>query len=103
MTLVAIEGRLGVFPGKLLPRLFRPRRWRDVGLHMSVVQVLVLFLPDEFDHMADTQDQLVLNQGYPGIVVQLEDGPGAEEVELPNLWWEDCETIPLEVELSKVG
>jgi len=72
-------------------------------LHVSAVQVLVGFCPDIFDDMRDSQSELILNGWDPGVVVQLEDGPGAEEVHAAHGGREHGETVALQVKLSQSG
>lgn len=45
----------------------------DVGTDVSVVFRLVPIRPDELDHVADPESQLILNGWSPGIVVQFQD------------------------------
>jgi len=42
--------------------------------------VLLDMKPDVLDDVADPQHQLVLNGGNPGVVVQLQDRAGAQEI-----------------------
>ncbi len=43
-------------------------------------KVLLDLTPDVLDDVADPQHQLVLNGGNPGVVVQLQDRAGAQEI-----------------------
>ena len=57
--------------------------------------------PDVLDDVGDSQHELVLNGRHPGVVVQLQDGPGAQEVQTAQAGWQDGQSIALEVEFSE--
>ena len=51
--------------------------------------------------MGDPEHELVLDGRHPGVVVELQDGPGAEEVKAAEAGWEDSQSVALEVELPQ--
>ena len=51
--------------------------------------------------MGDAEHELVLDGRHPGVVVQLEDGAGAEEVEAAEAGREHGQPVALEVELPQ--
>ena len=51
--------------------------------------------------MGDAEHELVLDGRHPGVVVQLQDGAGAEKVEAAEAGREDGQPVPLEVELPQ--
>ena len=53
--------------------------------------------------MRNSQHQLVFNGRNPGIVVQLQDGSGAEEVETAQGGREDGQSVALQMKLSQSG
>ena len=51
--------------------------------------------------MGDAEHELVLDGRHPGVVVQLQDGAGAEEVEAAEAGREDSQPVALEVQLPQ--
>ena len=64
-------------------------------LHISVT------CSDVLNHVGDPEHELVLDGRHPGVVVELQDGPGAEEVKAAEAGWEHSESVALEVELPQ--
>merc|ERR1712241_111794 len=77
--------------------------WRDIGLDMTAVEIFVSLGPDVLDDVGDSQHELVLYGRHPGVVVQLQDGPGAQEVQVAETGWKDGQSVTLEVEFSQAG
>merc|ERR1719219_2121160 len=74
---------------------------RDVSLDMATVEIFVSLGPDVLDDVGDSQHELVLYGRHPGVVVQLQDGPGAQEVKVAQAGREDGQSVALEVEFSE--
>ena len=51
--------------------------------------------------MGDAEHELVLDGRHPGVVVQLQDGARAEEVEAAEAGREDSQPVALEVQLPQ--
>ena len=81
----AVERSPGVLPGELLGGAVALLGGRDVGLDVPAEEVLVRLRADVLDDVADAEDELVLDGGHPRVVVQLEDGAGAQEVHVADL------------------
>ena len=62
-----------------------------------------LTCPDVLDDVRHPEHQLVLYGRHPGVVVQLQDGPGAQEVQVAEAGREDGQSVALEVEFSEAG
>ena len=62
-----------------------------------------LTCPDVFDDVGDPQHELILNGRNPGIVVQLEDGSGAEEVQGAQGGGQDGQPVALQVQLTQTA
>ena len=51
--------------------------------------------------MGDAEHELVLDGRHPGVVVELQDGPGAEEIKTAETGREHSQPVALEVELPQ--
>ena len=60
----------------------------------------IVVYSDEIDDVGDAEHEL-LDGRHPGVVVQLEDGAGAEEVEAAEAGREHGQPVALEVELPQ--
>lgn len=69
---------------------------------MTTEQIFVGLGADVLNHVTDAEHQLIFDGRHPRVVVQLEDRPGAQEVEGADLGREDREAVALEVELAEV-
>ena len=56
---------------------------------------------DVLDHVGDAEHELVLDGRHPGVVVELQDGPGAEEIKAAEAGREDGQPVSLKVELPQ--
>jgi len=70
-------------------------------LDVPAVQVLVGLCSDVFNDVRHSQHKLVFNWRNPRIVVQLEDGSGAEEVKAAKGRRQHCQSVSLKVKLSQ--
>ena len=53
--------------------------------------------------MGHAEHELVLYGRHPGVVVELQDGPGAQKVQVAEARREDGQSVALEVEFSEAG